>query len=127
MLSSTDLAGMRSTQAASMWDTCRIVTHTETQDAAGQPVETWTPGSAIACRFAPGSSRERRGELQRPAISDATVYFPLGTTITSKDRIQVTARYGTALSTAETWQVASDPPPVSGPTALRVELLKVKA
>jgi hypothetical protein len=59
-------------------------------------------------------------------MTDATLRLPLGTTITPKDRVKVTYRYGVVLSVPEVFEVVSDPAPMRGPTAMTVYLRKVK-
>ena len=126
MLSSAELAGMRAAQEGAFWDTCVVLRPSGEVDSFGQPTGEPVPGDPLPCRFYPRGSREQRGMEQRLVVTDATLRLPLSATIEPQDLVRITHRYGEALIHLETFEVASDPAPMRGPTALTVELVKVK-
>ena len=67
---------------------------------------TYTDGSAIACRFVPERGAESHGADKTLTIMPAQVRLPLGTTVTAKDRIKITKRFGVPLGTAMVFAAA---------------------
>ena len=109
LLSANDLAMMRADQTDALWDTCIVQTQSTTVDTYGQPIETFTDGTAIDCRFVPSPGKEMR-EINRTdstiTVMRALVRLPRGTAITPNDRVKITHRYGVALTTALVYGVA---------------------
>jgi len=107
VLTATELAAMSDVADASMMDTCVIQTATVTYDAVGGAVETWSNSASTPCgvRF----TSERRAETIEVAgvryDVDATIRVSLDTTVSTLQRIRVTHRAGTALTTAWTFEV----------------------
>ncbi len=126
MLNSAELMGIRTAQLESFWDTCVILVRSAVSDSYGQPIDTPVEGEPTPCRLYPRGSQELRQMEQRLVSTDAVLRLPLGTTIGSGDTVRITHRYGEALSASEIFEVASDPAPMRGPTAITVELRKVK-
>ena len=60
-------------------------------------VPTYADGGAIPLSYQPGGSQEATATVLEVATSDATVYLPLATVLTSRDRIAVTHRNGVRL------------------------------
>jgi len=109
---------MQTEQATSSNDTCKVLAYSSSTDAYGNPSPTYTAGSAIACGVKYIKPGEVQGTGEVPVIH-ARVRLPLDTTITEEDRVQVTKRYGTAI-TAQTFDVVG--PVERGPSALVVNL-----
>ena len=107
MLTAAELAGMSDTADASMMDTCTIQTATVTYDAVGGAVETWSNSAATPCgvRF----TSERRAETIEVAgvryDVDATIRVSLDTSVSTTQRVRVTHRAGTALTTPWVFEV----------------------
>jgi hypothetical protein len=119
VISATTLSHLRVRYGRLMQDTCKVLAYSATADDYGLPVVTFTPGAAIACGFDPQASREVQ-EGSHVAVVDGRLRLPLGTAVTSKDRIQVTHRFGEALSSPETYSIIGEPE--RGPTGLVLNL-----
>lgn len=113
-----DLVLLRATQQSVMFDTCKVLTYSSTTDALGNPVPAYTSGSAISCGFRTITAREIQESGYVP-ILDGEMRLPVGTIITSKDRIQLTKRYGENI-TAQTYEIVG--PAMMGPTGYRVSV-----
>lgn len=126
LIDSRDLAMMRADQTDALWDTCIVQTQSVAVDSYGQGIETFTDGSAIACRFVPWAGGELR-EINRSdgtiTVIRAEVRLPLGTTVTAKDRIKITKRFGETLTTALVF--GANEPGAIGPTCVTVNLKDV--
>ena len=120
--STAELGAMQTSAAESMMDTCKVgVWSTTGQDAAGQPVEVWTYGSAITCGLNPKGGREVAGEGAEPILTDATVRLPIATSVDRRDRIKVTHRFGAAI-TEQVFEIVQEPR--RGPSGLQLDLRK---
>jgi len=118
MLSASDLAGMQAVAEASMMDACKVLAYsTSSTDRYGNPAPTYTPGSEIACGFEPSS--EEVHDSGQVAMTDGVLRLPIDTSIDRRDRIQVTTRYGVAV-TAVTYEILGNPE--RGPSALVLQL-----
>lgn len=91
--SADEMSDMQDAQEAAMMDTGKVLVYAATTDAYGNPAETYTAGSAISCGFKPVRPYEVNGTSQVPQY-DAELRLPIGTTITSLDRFQLTHRFG---------------------------------
>lgn len=121
LIGANDLAAMRAVYGKSLHDTCDLMPRTTTTADDGQVVEDWVRSGSSACGFEPtGGAEQRRADMTILAY-DAKLRLPLGTAITYLDKVKITRRYGTTLSTPLTFQVEGDPQ--QGPTGL-VCLLK---
>ena len=115
-----ELSGMQGTAEESMMDTCFLgVWSSGRADAYGQRVETWTPGSPFACGFNPKGGREVNAGEATPIITDASVRLPIDTALDRKDRVQITHRFGVAI-TAQTYEIIGEPR--RGPSGLQLDL-----
>lgn len=123
LLDANTLAQIQTTQTEAFFDTCVPMTRSATADSYGQMIETWTSGTAIACRFVPKGSQEGRTERGIVVTTQPMLRLPLTSTITALDKVQVTKRFGTTLATALTFAV--DGTPQRGATALTVMLKDV--
>ena len=115
--SKTELKRMQGTQAGAMQDVCRVYAYSSAPDAYGNPSPTYTAGSPVVCGFKP-TSREVQGSGEVDMV-DAKLRLPIATTLDSRDRIEVTHRYGVAI-TPEMYEVFG--PPERGPSGLVVDL-----
>jgi len=123
LLDARDLAMMRADQADALWDTCVVQTQSVTADTYGQPIETFTDGAAISCRFVPSQGTEIWRSNSVITRIGAKVRLPLGTAITPKDRVKITHRFGVALTTPLVFGV--DDVGAMGPTCFTVNLMDV--
>lgn len=118
-----ELANQVSTQTGAMQDTCIIQVYALTLDDYGAEVASYTDGSAIDCGLNMTPAREsRRADMNVERI-DATIRLPLATSVKTTDRIKVTHRFGTALSTALIFEVIGAIR--RGPSGLQVDLQAV--
>ena len=107
--SATQLSRMRATWTASLGDTCQIGTRTGTPDTYNEPVDSYSYATGVACGIEYTSSREVERDPGKIITIDATLRLAHGTTLSHRDRIKLTHRYGTALSTAQTFEVVGYP------------------
>lgn len=123
MLNNNQLSHFRERQALSLMDTCRILTYSSSQDDFNQAVASYTEiATDVPCGLdmRPGNERQRDNDI---IVSyDATIRLALTVSITEKDRIKVTERYGEAI-TAITFDIVS--PIQRGPSGIRLQLRKV--
>jgi head-tail adaptor len=96
--STAELAAMQAAQQAGMQDTCIIQTYSETINTYGQPVPTWTDGTAQACGVYPKGLRESHNVSNTTVQYDATIRLPVGTVVDMRDRVKVTHRFGVAVT-----------------------------
>lgn len=83
---------------------------------------TYTAGAAISVGYSPSGPNEVH-EDQEVAILAGRVRLPLGTAVTSKDRIRITHIGGQELATALTFAVYG--PPMVRPTVTICNLAKI--
>jgi hypothetical protein len=119
-----DLSRMQSTQQAAMQDTCKIAVRVATVNVLGEPVYTWPVyGSAIDCGLNMRGGRERERQDGTILITDGLLRLPIATTVNVTDRIQITHRFGVAISPTLVFDVVGEP--MRGPSGLQVELKSV--
>ena len=107
--SATELSRMRTAWDISLVDSCKIGARTATANTYGEMIETYTYGDETDCAIEYTHSAEvQRGEGTILAI-DARLRLAYGSTITHRDRVQLTYRAGTALGTAQTFEVVGYP------------------
>lgn len=114
------MAGITATIEDSLLDTCTVDAYTELAGELNEPEVTYTAGAATPCRFRATSGMVNIVPDFGLAGVDAMLRLPLGTTITNRDRVTVTHRYGIALAEPQTYSVAGDPAP--GIASLEVKL-----
>lgn len=120
---STELSRMQDTQESAMQDTCKVGVYSSgSTDGYGVPNPTYTYGSALQCGLEHVRPREVQASGQVAVIS-ARLRLPIGTLIATRDRIQVTHRYGAALASAQVFEIVG--PPERGPSGLVVNLMVV--
>lgn len=124
MLSADALSRMRTAQAEHMMDTCVIQTCTQTANTFGELVETFADGSAQVCGLDMRPGSERHSQQNTALQYDATVRLVITTTLTAKDRIKITKRYGETLTTAIIYDIVG--PIQRGPSAIRLMLKRVE-
>lgn len=124
------LTQMRLTQTDRMQDTAVIENSVRVQDAAGQGIDSWTDGTTIPCGFgfSPFKFRARElGTLNAEESSEilvrARVSLDYQDEIDTDSRLRLTHRYGTALTTAQTYEVQGFNE--LGPSAMVVNLKRV--
>ena len=118
-----ELARMQATQTSAMFDTCVIQAYSAAQDAYGAMIASYTDGSEISVGFDPTGGREGKRTDMTTLPIDATVRLPFGTSVNAKDRIKITKRFGTALSTALVFDVVGFPQ--TGPSGIVLDLESV--
>jgi len=119
-----ELSEMRSAQTDHMMDTCVIQSATETVDGFGEYVRTYADGSAIDCGLDMRSGSERDGADNIILEWDATLRLAITVSVTEKDRIKVTKRFGETLGSALVYEVVS--PIQRGPSGIRVLLRRLQ-
>jgi hypothetical protein len=119
-----ELTAMRSAQQAHMMDTYVPQVYSRAFDAFGQEVVTFTDGTASACGLdmRPGSERHTPGNTLTEY--DATIRVAVGSTLTTKDRVKVTKRFGETLSTPLVFEIVA--PLQLGPSGCRFALKRVE-
>jgi len=113
---------MRSTAIESFNDTCQIGVYGVTTGTYSKPAYTY--GAIIACGFTAKGGRETADGTQT-ALNSGSLRLPVGTAITSKDRIKLISRFGTTLSTAIEFRILGAPE--HGPTAITLQLQAITA
>lgn len=113
MLSATEITQMKAYNVGLMGDTCQIGIYSgASSDSHGQPTETWTYGSAIACGFNPNAhsggaaGQSVPGELTVTSLN-AQVRLAIGTTVNVRDRVKVTKKAGATLPEDLVFEVVS--------------------
>lgn len=120
-----DLARMRATQEAHMFDLCTIQRQSHTHNALNEVVEVFTDDTvATRCGLDMRPGSERYGSQMVNLIYDATVRLPIATVITAKDRIKITKRFNETLATALVFYVVG--PVQRGPSGIRLMLKRVE-
>lgn len=123
--SSSELTGMRSVQVDSLQDTCVIQRHSYSGDTFGQQVDVFTDDedtTACGLDMRPGS--ERFSNRAMVLNFDATLRLAITESVDEKDRIKVTKRFGTTLSTALVFDIAG--PMQQGVSGIRLLLKRVE-
>lgn len=89
---------MKDIQVSTFFDTCTVDVYSESYDALGDIVKTWTAGSVIFCgvNFQPG--KKRWGEEVIVDEKNVIIRLPMDTVITPQDRITVKSKSGTAMN-----------------------------
>ena len=109
LLSTTEIAAMRSEQNGTMPDTGIISRYTLASDSMGGQVETWAAVGTALCRLAPIGEGAERVIAERITESDPWVItFPQGTNAVARDRVSVGARTFEVKGAAEhaAWETA---------------------
>jgi hypothetical protein len=121
--SDTELAYMRGSASIIMMDTCRIHTYAESSaDGYGVPVAGYTTGAALSCGYKARSTREVQQGNQTVLI-DGELRLPQDTVINSLDRVEITHRYGEAITPTLLFSIIGQP--ALGPSAIVVNLMRV--
>lgn len=124
-MTATDLARMRATQEAHMFDECVIMRMTRTPNRLNELVESFTDDTgATKCGLDMRPGSERYGGQMINLVYDATVRLPIATSITNTDRIKITKRFGEVLVTALVFYVVG--PIQRGPSGIRLLLKRVE-
>lgn len=93
MLTSDQLAAMRTQQAAALPDAAEIWRYTSADDGAGGQLQTWAKLADTTGRVgAPSSPAERAIAERLTGVVTYTVTLPYNTTITSRDRVKISGR-----------------------------------
>ena len=121
-LSATEYSRMRSTCVATFFDSCKLGTATAAAFGSDPGASTYSYANDIDCGFQ--SDPKMRGaesaDGTQAALIDAVLRLPVDTDITNIDRVQMTARHGTALDPVEYYTI--DGKPALGPSALVLKL-----
>ena len=124
MFTANELTGFRTATTDHLMDTYVPQVYSRTFNAVGEPVVTFTDGTAAICGLdmRPGSERHTTGNTLTEY--DATVRVAVGSTLTTKDRVKVTKRFGETLGTALVFDVVA--PLQLGPSGCRFALKRVE-
>lgn len=117
MLTAGELAQMQATQTAALPGTVVIERYALTADGMGGYSEAWTAAGTVQGRIYPASGGSERVTGGQPASSvQWWGTFPVGTSLTAKDRLRYAGRTFEvlAVNNGEMWQ-----------TAVRAELLSL--
>ena len=130
-LSKLELSQMQFDNVSYMMDTAIIYTRTDTVDAYGQPIPTWTEGATIPCGFGFSPFKFRSRELNTYGAEEtseilvrARVPIEYLDTLTTNDRLYLTHQKGVALTTPQVFDIQGFSEP--GPSALVVNLKRVE-
>jgi len=113
---------MRIAQDEHMFDEGKRLKLSITQDTYGQPVRSYSDGTATKCGFEMLSGSERDKEKMTVAQYDAIVRIPIGYEIEPEDKFQITKINGESVSID--FEVAA--PLQRGRTCNRILLRMVK-
>jgi len=107
--------------ASTMLDTCIVHSYSAgATDSYGVPGAGYTAGAPTVCGYKARSSREVQ-QGNETAKVDAELRLPHGTAVKSLDRMQLTHRYGDALTPTLLFDVVGQP--ASGLSAIVVNLV----
>lgn len=121
--SAAQYARLRANQDAVLKDTGLILTYAQQIGAdRRQEPGTFTAQAAIPMGYRPRSPKEVHDD-QEVAIILGRVRLPVGTAVTSKDRIRITHINGQALATAIDFAIYG--PPMARPTVVICNLTKI--
>lgn len=124
-----ELDAMRTAQKGHMLDTCVILSFSaETANEFGEydaPAydESQSTECGLDMRQDVRLGQERHGQDMTIINYDAILRLPIDIVVKETDRIRVTRRFGEALETALTYEIAA--PIQRGPSGIRVRLRKV--
>lgn len=121
--SEDELAAMQAAQEAHMMDRCTL--DLQVVGAAGAynyELPTWPTGAESWCGFQPLAPDEVLDQGADVPVADGKMRLPLGTALSSEDRVTLIERHGVAI-TPETYEVVGEEQ--RGPSGLVVSLRKV--
>lgn len=122
-LQSEELDRLQSNQESSLMDAGKIYSYSDsTTDNYGNPAPSYAVGDVVACGYKPRSTREVQQGNETITI-DGELRLAHGTVITSKDRFELTKRYGETLSPTLLFYVVGLP--AIGPSGVVVNLKRV--
>lgn len=108
MISTSDLAAMRSLQEQTMSEEALVKRRTLASDGAGGTTETWATAATVDCRIAPMTGRDL-AMLGGRVVEGATmrVTLPALTDVRTTDRLYVGSRQFEVLAVAgHSWETA---------------------
>jgi len=120
-LQSNELSGLQTAQESAMMDTCIIQAYSSADDDYGEPLASYTDGSAISCGLNNRGGHEVQDSDMTTLITDATIRLPIDTVVKMQDRVQITHRFG--VSAVSTYEVVG--PVRRGPSGLQVDVKAV--
>ena len=130
-LSVLELGQMQVDNESYMMDTAVIYTRDDTLDSYGQPRPTWTEGATIPCGFAFSPFKFRSRELAIYGAEEtseilvrARVSLDYRDSLSTKDRLRLTHKFGVALTTGEDYDIQGFVE--YGPSAMIVNLKRVE-
>ncbi len=89
-----------------------VLTYSDgTPDAYGKPQPSYRMGSEIPCAYIPLRAQEIRPYGTETALVEGTLLVPLDTSITNRDRVQMTVRLGDALPSPLVFTIIGMPVP----------------
>lgn len=100
---------LRTFNALYFKDTCVIKVITYSVDSYREITDSATDSAATACQLIYQPGTEMKDGDNITLAYDASIRLPIGTTISAKDRVSITHRYGTALGTTILFEVLSPP------------------
>jgi hypothetical protein len=119
-----ELTGLRDAQSEHMMDTYVPQAYSRTFNAVGEPVVTYTDGTAAGCGLDMRPGSERHGPGNTLLEYDATVRLPVTATPNARDRVKITKRFDETLATALVYEIVG--PIQRGPSGIRLLLKRVE-
>lgn len=124
-MNAADLARMRATQEAHMFDLCVIQRYSSTPDKMNRPQPTYSDDSAgTKCGLDMRPGRKQFGSEMTLLTYDATLRLPITTMLSVNDHIKVTQRFGEPLASPEVYGIVG--PIQRGPSGIRILLQRVE-
>lgn len=120
-ISTTEISRLRTSQQETFLDACKIGTVSETTTGT-YITRSASWGTETPCGFEPGGRRETKDGAQA-VIGDAVVRVAAGTSVSNQNLIQITKRFGTTLSAAETFAIIGEP--AVGPSCIVLTLQRL--
>lgn len=87
MLTDAEIAAMQATQADALPQTVTVQRRSLSNDGAGGTTETWTGGSALACRIASPDARTLELAARLGEVVDAVITFPASANVQAGDKV----------------------------------------
>jgi hypothetical protein len=110
MLSAADLAYMRDTAEASLWDSCLRLVYgaTDGDYGPGTGPPGYASGASMACRFAPRLQHDVYVPTAVPMV-DADIWLDRSETLDPNDRLTITHMHGEPVANPQTFAIVSGP------------------
>jgi hypothetical protein len=109
-----ELAAMAAEVTPPWTDKCVILSYGESFDVDGSPLTVWGEGDEIPCIWEQVKVMETPGDRFTVSINEWKLTVDVGTLVTRRDMVRLTARFGTPLPQPIVGAVWGDPEPDIG-------------